>query len=88
MTSSDPAAWLAEVTDGERMREVLAQHLVAPDAPPVAVVGCQVEFARRGSRRLVQYRVTLRDPVGGEIRNRPGAVIENPGDMLRGAERA
>jgi hypothetical protein len=57
---------MAEVTDGERMREVLAQHLIAPDAPPVVVVGCQVEFARRGSRHLVQYRVTLRDPVEGE----------------------
>ena len=67
MTSSDPAALMVEVTDGERMREVVAQHLIAPDAPPVAVVGCQVEFARRGWRRnMVQYRVTLRDPVGGE----------------------
>ena len=66
MTSRDPAALMAEVTDGERMREVVLQHLIAPDAPPVAVVGCQVEFARRGSRTLVQYRVTLRDPVGGD----------------------
>ena len=66
MTSNDPAALMAEVTDGERMREVVAQHLIPPDAPPIAVVGCQVEFARRGSRDLVQYRVTLRDPVGGD----------------------
>ena len=55
---------MAVVTDGERMREVIAQHLITPDAPPVAVVGCQVEFARSGSRTLVQYRVTLRDPGG------------------------
>ena len=67
VTSSDPAALMAEVTDGARMREVVAQHLIAPDAPPVAVVGCQVEFARRGMfRNLVQYRVTLRDPVEGD----------------------
>jgi hypothetical protein len=67
VTSSDSAALMAEVTDAERMREVVAQYLIAPDAPPVEVVGCQVEFARRGlSRTLVQYRVTLRDPVGGD----------------------
>jgi hypothetical protein len=66
VTSSDPEALMAQVTDGERMRGVVAQHLLAPDAPPVAVVGCQVEFSRRGPRNLVQYRVTLRDPVGGD----------------------
>src|SRR5215208_7048553 len=66
MTSSDSAALLATLTDGEQMREVVAQHLIVPDAPPVAVVRCQVEFARSGSRTLAQYRVTLRDPVGGE----------------------
>jgi len=66
VTSRDLAALMAEVTNGERMREVVAQHLIAPDAPPITVVGCQVEFARRGVHRtLVQYRVTLRDPVAG-----------------------
>src|SRR5215218_8043397 len=55
--------------DPERMRVVLAQHLPVPDGPPVEVVACAVEFARRGpSRTLFQYRVTLRDPAAGHER--------------------
>jgi hypothetical protein len=56
-------AVFAQATDRERMREVMAQHLRAPDGPPVEVVACSVEFSRRGGgRSLFQYQVTLRDP--------------------------
>jgi hypothetical protein len=65
VTGSDSSGFLAEVTDAERMRSVVEEHLLAPGDPPVEVVACEVEFGRRGSRSLVQYRVTLRDPVGG-----------------------
>jgi tRNA A-37 threonylcarbamoyl transferase component Bud32 len=48
------------------MRAVLAEHLRSPEGPRVEIVACKVKFTRRGSRSLVQYRVTLRDPLDGE----------------------
>jgi aminoglycoside phosphotransferase (APT) family kinase protein len=57
---------VAEASDPQRMRAVIDQYLRAPDGRPVAVVACQVEFTRQdGPRSMVQYQVTLRDPVEG-----------------------
>src|SRR5215213_6783246 len=57
---------LAAATDPERMRAVVAQHLRAPDAPPVEIVACTVEFTRHGGpRSLIEYQVTLRNPADG-----------------------
>jgi hypothetical protein len=66
VTRGRTAACFAAATDPERMRAVLAQHLRAPDGPPIGVVACQVGFTRHGgSRSLFQYDVTLRDPADG-----------------------
>jgi aminoglycoside phosphotransferase (APT) family kinase protein len=53
-------------TDPERMRAVMTQHLRAPGGPPVEVVACSIGHTRRnGSRNLIHYDVTLRDPADG-----------------------
>ena len=60
------AAFFAEAGDPQRMQAVIDQYLRAPGGPPVEVVACQAEFTRRGgSRNLVQYQLTLRDPAEG-----------------------
>jgi aminoglycoside phosphotransferase (APT) family kinase protein len=60
------AAFFAEAGDPQRMQAVIDQYLRAPGGPPVEVVTCQVEFTRQdGPRSLVQYQLTLRDPVEG-----------------------
>ena len=60
------AAFFGEATDPERMRAVVERYLRAPDGPPVEVVACQVGHRRRsGSRSLIEYHLTLRDPVNG-----------------------
>jgi hypothetical protein len=65
-TGGGTAAFFAAATDPKRMRAVMAQHLRAPDGPPVDVVACQVGFIRRGgTRNMVEYHLTLRDPASG-----------------------
>ncbi len=66
VTRDDSAKFYAEATDPERMRAVVEEYLRVPAEPPLEVVECKVEFARRGPpRSLFQYQIRLRDPTSG-----------------------
>ena len=60
------ATFFREATDPARMRAVVERYLRVPGGRPVEVLACQVEYARRGSpRTVIEYKLTLRDPVSG-----------------------